>query len=62
MTQIPKISAPAERALAGAGYTTLESLSGQSTAGLLSLHGFGPKGVRILNEALHAAGLDELRP
>ncbi len=49
----PKISAPATRALAGAGYTSLEQLAGVPRSEL----GMGPKALRILEEALRERGL-----
>ncbi|WP_150268494.1 helix-hairpin-helix domain-containing protein [Paenibacillus tepidiphilus] len=51
------LSQPALRALAHAGYRTLEQLSAVSGSELLKLHGMGPKGVRLLREALEAKGL-----
>ncbi len=53
----PKTSAPAQRALAGAGFTRLEQLTKISEAELLQLHGMGPKAVGILRAALQAQGL-----
>jgi hypothetical protein len=50
--------APARRALDGAGYTRLDELTGVTGAELLKLHGFGPKALRLLREALAARGLD----
>ena len=50
-------SNPAKRALGKAGYQSLKDLEGASEKELLALHGFGPKGIRILREALAAAGL-----
>lgn len=50
------LSQPALRALAGAGYTRLAQLSRIREADLAKLHGMGPKGVRILREALQLAG------
>ena len=51
------LSEPAIRALVGAGYTRLEQLSRVSEAEIKRLHGMGPKGVRLLREALRARGL-----
>lgn len=51
------LSEPARRALAGAGYTRLEQLSRVSEAEIKRLHGMGPKGIRLLREALAARGL-----
>lgn len=57
MTDLPKIGAPAQRALENAGITTLKQLTAVTEAELLQLHGMGPKAVRILREALQAKGL-----
>jgi hypothetical protein len=51
------VSRPAQRALEGAGYATLEDLTHVTEQELLALHGFGPNGLRRLNEALAARGL-----
>jgi predicted Fe-Mo cluster-binding NifX family protein len=56
-TDFPKVSNPALRALAAAGYTHLEQLTEVSAAELLRLHGMGPKGIRILRAALVERGL-----
>lgn len=61
MTGLPRIGGPADSALEQAGHLTLESLAGASTKELLALHGLGPKGVRLLDEALREAGLEPLR-
>lgn len=52
-----KIGAPARRALAAAGYTSLAQLSSVDEAELLRLHGMGPKAIGLLREALSARGL-----
>ncbi|MCX4911449.1 MmcQ/YjbR family DNA-binding protein [Streptomyces sp. NBC_00878] len=55
---LPKgIGNPATRALANVGVTTLAQVSELSEAELLAMHGVGPKAVRLLGEALSAAGL-----
>lgn len=51
------LAAPARRALAGAGYTRLEQLSGLSGAELMKLHGMGPKALDTVRHALAAQGL-----
>ena len=51
------LSAPAQRALAGAGIRRLEQLTEMDEAELLKLHGLGPKTIRQLREALDAKGL-----
>lgn len=55
---LPKISAPAARALEGAGITTLEQAAAYGAGALLDLHGFGPKGIVILRAALTELGLE----
>jgi hypothetical protein len=54
---LPRIGAPATRALAAAGYTELGQLAGVPEADLSRLHGIGPKALRLLGEALAARGL-----
>lgn len=60
-TDLPKIGAPATRALAAHGTTRLEQIADRSEAELLALHGFGPKALRIIKEALAARG-QSMRP
>jgi effector-binding domain-containing protein len=55
-SDFPKIGKPALRALEYAGYHRLEQLAGVSEQELLALHGMGPKGIRLLQEALAAKG------
>ena len=57
MTAIPKISGPADDALTEVGITTLEQVAEHTEAELLALHGFGPKGIRLLRQALTENGL-----
>ena len=52
----PPVGGPALRALARAGIRSLSELAQWSERDLLQLHGMGPKGVRILREALAAQG------
>lgn len=49
---LPKIGAPATRALAGIGITRLRQLTRVSRAELAELHGMGPKALGILEKAL----------
>lgn len=56
-SDFPKISAPATRALNGAGYTRLEQLTSIRADELLQLHGVGPKALHILRQALAEQGL-----
>ncbi len=53
----PKLSQPAQRALAGAGYSRLEQLTKVTEAEIAALHGVGPKSIVELNQALAARGL-----
>jgi hypothetical protein len=52
----PKLSKPAQRALANAGYTRLAQLTAVRGADLAKLHGMGPKALGQLREALAARG------
>lgn len=61
MTDIPKISRPANDALEAAGLTTLKNVACADRNAVAALHGMGPKGIRILNEAIDAAGLGPWR-
>lgn len=54
---LPKVGAPATRALTNAGYTQLRQLAGVPAAELSRLHGFGPKALRLIEEALAEHGL-----
>lgn len=56
-TPLPRIGAPATRALAGRGITRLEQLGGVTAAEVAALHGVGPRALGILADALAAAGL-----
>ena len=48
----------ARRELATHGITRFDQLTGLTAKDLLSIHGVGPKAVRILREGLMARGLD----
>jgi len=54
---LPEIGAPATRGLAAIGVTRLSQLVDYSPEELLALHGFGPRALRLLNDALTKAGL-----
>jgi hypothetical protein len=58
MTKLPKLAAPAQRALAGAGITSLEQLSKMSEADIKKLHGIGPNALKSLRDALRGNGMD----
>jgi len=51
------LSAPAQRALAGAGYTSLEQLSRATEEDIKKLHGIGPNALGKLRRALADKGL-----
>jgi hypothetical protein len=54
---LPKIAAPAQRALQSAGIVTLKQLTHTSEVELLQLHGMGRNALEKLREALKAKGL-----
>ena len=60
-SDLPRIGAPATRALAAIGITRLDQVADRSEAELLALHGVGPRAIRILREALDQHGRS-LRP
>ncbi len=53
----PKLGAPADRALAGAGIKTLKQLTKFSEAEIKQLHGVGPNALGKLRQALADKGL-----
>jgi predicted flap endonuclease-1-like 5' DNA nuclease len=57
LDELPKIGAPATRALNNAGYTSLRQLAGAPRAELAKLHGMGPKALRIIEDNLAGQGL-----
>ncbi|HEX3921481.1 MAG TPA: helix-hairpin-helix domain-containing protein [Streptosporangiaceae bacterium] len=57
LDELPKIGAPATRALNDAGYTSLRQLAGVPRAELAKLHGMGPKALRIIEDNLAKQGL-----
>lgn len=54
---LPKLAAPARRALIEAGYTRLEQLTRVTETDLTKLHGIGPTAMQTLRAALHERGL-----
>jgi hypothetical protein len=50
------VSKPAQRALASAGYTRLDQLATARERDLATLHGMGPKALKILKETLKQKG------
>lgn len=57
-TPLPKIGAPATRALASIGVTTVEQLADYSEKDLLALHGFGPRAIRLLTPFMEELGVN----
>jgi uncharacterized protein YdhG (YjbR/CyaY superfamily) len=57
-TGFPKLSAPARRALSGAGYNRLDQLAEVSEPELRKLHGVGPTAIAAIRQALLARGLE----
>nr|WP_088960944.1 DNA-binding protein [Micromonospora purpureochromogenes] len=53
----PAVSAPARRALIGAGWTRLDHLTAVTERELRALHGMGPKAIGVLRAALRDRGL-----
>lgn len=60
-TPLPNIGGPATRALAGVGITTLDDLRGCDFEVLQSLHGVGPKAIRVLRAAMVPVPADTAR-
>lgn len=56
-SDLPKLSTPAQRALAGAGITRLEQLTGWREKDIARLHGIGPNAIHALRAALAERGL-----
>lgn len=58
---LPRLAAPAARALRDAGYTSLESVAGRSVREIAKLHGVGARALRKIDETLIEYGLPRLR-
>ena len=56
-SDLPKLAAPAQRALAGAGVTNLSNLSQMTEADVMALHGMGPNAMTALKTAMKARKL-----
>jgi hypothetical protein len=50
------VAKPAQRALASAGYTTIDQLANAREADLAALHGMGAKALEILRDTLKQRG------
>ena len=53
----PKLSQPAQRALANAGIKTMEDLAQLTEKQFAGLHGIGPGSVKVIKEAMKVQGL-----
>ncbi len=56
-SDLPKLAAPAQRALASVGCSNLKQVSKLTEAELKNLHGVGPKAIGMLRQALAAKGM-----
>jgi predicted Fe-Mo cluster-binding NifX family protein len=56
-TDLPRLAAPARRALEGAGYRSLEQLARAKESDIAILHGMGPNAMNALRNALKERGL-----
>jgi hypothetical protein len=56
-TNLPKLAAPARRALHGAGHTRLEDLTRVTESDVMRLHGMGANAMQVLRDALAERGL-----
>ncbi len=54
---LPRIGAPASRALATVGVTRLEHVAAMREAEVMALHGVGLKAIRLLRTAMAERGL-----
>jgi hypothetical protein len=57
ISDFPRLSQPAQRALAAAGIQNLKQLSKYSEAEIKHLHGIGPNALNLLRSALAVQGL-----
>ena len=57
MSDFPKLSQPALRALQNAGITNLQQLSKMTEKQFSKLHGIGPSGIKALKQAMAEKGL-----
>jgi hypothetical protein len=56
-SDLPKLAAPAQRALAGVGIQRLDQLTKFSEKEIKELHGIGPNALKQLHAALKTKGL-----
>jgi hypothetical protein len=57
MTDLPKLAAPARRALASAKIAKLEDLARHAEAKVMELHGMGPNAMAALKAEMKKHGL-----
>ena len=62
INDLPKLAAPAQRALANAGIHSLAQLTKFSEADVKQLHGIGPNALEALRRALTENGLSFANP
>jgi uncharacterized protein YdhG (YjbR/CyaY superfamily) len=58
---LPKLAAPARRALTAAGYKSLDQVAQASEPELARLHGMGPNAIEALRKALQERGMSFAR-
>jgi hypothetical protein len=56
-SDLPKLAAPARRALARAGVTNLSDLATMTEADVVALHGMGPSAMTTIKAAMKAKKL-----
>lgn len=56
-SDLPKLAAPAQRALAGASVKSLAEISRMTEAEVAALHGIGPNAMKTLKDAMNAKKL-----
>ena len=56
-SDLPKLAAPARRALAGASVTNLSDLATMTEADVMALHGMGPNAMTTLKTVMKAKKL-----
>lgn len=62
LSDLPRVAAPARRALTNAGVTTLAALAERTEREIAALHGMGPKALGTLREALAVHSLTFAAP
>lgn len=60
-SDLPRLAAPAHRALAGTGIQNLKNLTKFSEAEIKALHGIGPNALKELRRAMKANGISFAR-